>query len=73
MRAMNDADISAVKAEALFVSPLQCSEVPGNGQVRDAIKLAIRAFGCRRRAERAAQRFGEHPETAGGRMRWAIA
>jgi hypothetical protein len=31
----------------------------------------VRAFGRRGCAERVAQEFGDHPETAGPRMRWA--
>jgi hypothetical protein len=63
--------VSAVRAEALFVSPLQRHEQPGARQVRQAVAAAIRAFGERGCAARVAQEFGDHPEAAVARMRWA--
>jgi hypothetical protein len=69
--AMHHLSISAVRADALFVSALQRSEEPSAGQVRQAVAAAVRAFGGRGCAERVAQEFGDHPETAAGRMRWA--
>ena len=62
---------SAVRADALFVSALQRSDNPSTGQVRKAIAAAVRAHGRRGCAERVAQEFGDHPETAVARMRWA--
>jgi len=62
---------SAVRADALFVSALQRSDNPSTGQVRKAIAAAVRAHGGRGCAERVAQEFGDHPETAVARMRWA--
>jgi hypothetical protein len=64
---------SAVRADALFVSSLQRSEEPTAGQVRQAVATAVRAFGSRGCAERVAQEFGDHPEMAATRMRWARA
>jgi hypothetical protein len=69
--AMHHLSISAVRADALFVSALQRSEEPSTGQVRQAVAAAVRAFGGRGCAERVAQEFGDHPETAVARMRWA--
>jgi hypothetical protein len=66
-------DISAFGADALFVSGLQCSDRPSAGQVRQAIEAAVRAFGASGCAGRVAQEFGDHPETAAARMRWARA
>jgi hypothetical protein len=63
--------ISAVRADALFVSTLQRSDGPTARQVRQAVATAVRAFGRRGCAERVAQEFGDHPETAGPRMHWA--
>jgi hypothetical protein len=63
--------IRAVRADALFVSALQRSGGPSPGQVREAVAAAVRAFGSRGCAERVAQEFGDHPETAAVRMRWA--
>jgi hypothetical protein len=64
---------SAIWAEALFVSVLQRSDRPGPGQVRKAVAAAVRAYGGRGCAELVAQEFGDHPETAVERMRWAHA
>jgi hypothetical protein len=60
-------------ADALFVSALQCSQAPSTDQVRQAIDAAVRAFGYSGCAGRVAQEFGDHPETAVARMRWACA
>ena len=62
---------SAVWADALFASTLQRSDGPSAGQVRKAVAAALRAYGRRGCAERVAQEFGDHPETAVARMRWA--
>ena len=64
---------SAAWADALFVSMLQRSDRPSTGQVRQAIAAAIDAYSGRGCAERVAQEFGDHPETAVVRMRWALA
>jgi len=68
--AMHHPSISAVRADALFVSALQRCEHPSTGQVRQAVAAAVRTFGEHGCAERMAQEFGEHPETAVARMRW---
>ena len=65
--------ISTARADALFVSTLQRSEEPSAVQVQQAIAAAVRAFGARGCAARVAQAYGEHPETAVPRMRWARA
>lgn len=65
---------SAVRAEALFASVLQRSDRPSPGQVRKAVAAAKRAYGGGRGcAELVAQEFGDHPEAAVERMRWARA
>ena len=64
---------STVWADALFVSVLQRSDEPSVVQVRQAIAAAVRAHGGRGCAQRVAQEFGDHPETAVARMRWARA
>ena len=69
--AMHDSGISAVWADALFVSALQHCDQPSAGQVQLAIAAAVSEFGPRGCAERMAQEFGDHPETAVTRMRWA--
>jgi len=66
-----DLSISAARAGALFASPLQRSDEPSARQVWQAIATAIAAYGVRGCAARVAQDYGEHPETALTRMRWA--
>jgi hypothetical protein len=68
---MHHISINAVRSEALFVSTLQRSDDPGAEQVRQAIARAVREFGSRGCAARMAQEFGDHPELAVARMRWA--
>jgi hypothetical protein len=65
--------IGAVWADAVFVSGLQHRDELSPGQVRQAAGAAIQAFGCSGCAGRVAQEFGDHPETAVNRMRWARA
>ena len=71
--ATNHVSISTARADALFASALQRSDEPTAAQVRQAIAAAIRAFGAWGCAARVAQAYGEHPETAVLRMRWARA
>jgi hypothetical protein len=68
---MHQLSISAARADALFVSALQRSEELSTGQVRQAVASAVREFGSQGCAERVAQEFGDHPDTAVARMRWA--
>jgi len=68
---MHHLSVSAARADALFVSALQRSDELNTGQVRKAIAAAVREFGSRGCVERVAQEFGDHPETAVARMRWA--
>jgi len=70
-RMMNRRGVSAARCDALFVSSLQPSQEPGAQQVRQAVAAAARRFGERGCAGRVAQEFGEHPEAAAARMRWA--
>jgi hypothetical protein len=70
-QAAHDPSIGAIRADALFVSVLQRSDEPSCGEVRQAVAAAVRAFGRLGCAERVAQEFGDHPETAVSRMRWA--
>jgi hypothetical protein len=64
--------ISATRAGALFASPLQRSDEPSASQVRRAIATATGVHGAQGCAARVAQAYGEHPETALTRMRWAL-
>ncbi len=70
-QAIHDLSIRAFEADALFASAVQRCDEPDSGQVRQAIAAAIRALGSLGCAERVAQEFGDHPETAVARMRWA--
>jgi hypothetical protein len=65
--------MGAVWADAVFVSGLQPRDELSATKVRNAVTAAIRAFGCPGCAGRVAQEFGDHPETAVIRMRWARA
>ena len=70
---MRHLTICTFQADALFVSALQCSDELSAGQVRQAVAAAVGAFGYSGCAGRVAQEFGDHPETATARMRWARA
>jgi hypothetical protein len=65
---MHDSSIRAVWTDALFVSA-QHSGQPSAGQLEQAVAAGI--LGPRGCAEWVAQEFGDHPETAVTRMRWA--
>lgn len=69
--AMEHLSISVIRADALFVSALQRGDHPGARQVRQAVAAAVGAFGPHGCAGRVAQEFGDHPEMAVTRMRWA--
>ena len=68
-----DLTISTARADALFASTLQRSDDPTAAQVHQAIAAALAAFGIQGCAARVAQAYGDHPETAVPRMRWARA
>ena len=69
--ATNHVSISTARTDALFASALQRSDQPSAAQVHQAIASAVAAFGIPGCAARVAQAYGEHPETATLRMRWA--
>jgi len=71
--AMQHPSVSALRADALFVSSLQRSDDPSAAQVQHAVATAVREFGGQGCAGRVAQEFGDHPEAAVARMRWARA
>ena len=62
---------NVARREALFVSALQPSDAPTADMIARAVMSALRRFGPRGCAARIAQEFGDHPETAAARMRWA--
>jgi hypothetical protein len=63
----------AVRAEALFASFLQSSDVPSAAEVRGAVAATLRRLGIRGCAAEVAGEYGEHPDTAAARMVWALA
>jgi hypothetical protein len=63
----------ALQADALFASALQRSDEVNVGQVHQAIAVSLDAYGGAGCAGQVAQEFGDHPETAAARMRWARA
>ena len=70
-RGAGQASAGAARADALFASALQRSDRPSSGQVRQAIAVAVARYGDSGCAARVAQAFGEQPEIAVTRMRWA--
>jgi hypothetical protein len=61
-----------VRAEALFASTLQSSELPTADQVRRAVSATLHRLGARGCAALLAGEFGEHPDIAAARMTWAL-
>ena len=68
-----DLSLDTVRADALFASALQRSDEPSAAQIRQAITMITSALGRTGCAAQVAQEYGEHPETAAARMRWARA
>lgn len=63
--------IDDVRTEALFVSDVQRSQQPTAEHIRQAVSAMVDLLGEARCAELVAQEFGEHPDCAPSRMRWA--
>jgi hypothetical protein len=68
---MTRLNVIDARCEALFASGLQRSDEPTAEAVAEAISRAVRELGTRGCAARMAQEFGDHPEAACDRMRWA--
>jgi hypothetical protein len=68
---MSHVNVNDVRSEALFVSGLQPSEGASAAQVRGAIVQTVRTLGAGGCAARLAQEFGDCPDVAVARMRWA--
>jgi hypothetical protein len=65
---------TASAAMALFASSLQPSDQPACEQARVAVCESLRRHGgVRGCAAVCAAEYGEHPDTAPARMRWALA
>jgi len=65
--------VCALQADALFASALQRGDELNAWRIRQAIIVSLDAYGAGGCAGRVAQEFGDHPETAAARMRWARA
>ena len=65
--------VNEAVCEALFASPLQPSDALTAETVADAIGSTIRRLGTPGCTSHVAQEFGDHPEAAVDRMRWARA
>jgi hypothetical protein len=64
--------LTAARAEALFTSALSARIQYSRAQVTDAIRTAVHTHGGTRGcAAQVAGEYGDHPETAALRMRWA--
>ena len=64
--------LAAARAEALFTSCLSVHSHPTGTDVAAAIRRAVRALGGTRGcAGEVAAAYGDYPETAPTRMRWA--
>ncbi|GAA4708243.1 hypothetical protein [Phytohabitans rumicis] len=61
----------AHRCEALFASDLQYSQHPAPQDVRAAVIRTLDRLGEAACLARMAQEFGDHPDTAAARMRWA--
>ena len=69
--AMTRLSVSDARCLGLFASGLQPSDAPTAETVAQAIHRAIRRLGVRGCVARMAQEFGDHPDAAATRMRWA--
>jgi hypothetical protein len=64
--------LTAARAEALFTSDISAFSDPSPVEVDRAIRHAIALYGgVRGCAAEVAAAYGDHPETAAPRMRWA--
>ncbi len=64
--------LTAARAEALFTSDVSVSSTLDGDEFKDAIRQAlVRHGGVRGCAAEVAAAYGDHPETAAPRMRWA--
>jgi hypothetical protein len=63
--------VHVLQADALFASALQRSDELSLSQIRRAVAAALHGYGAAGCAGRVAQEFGDHPEAAAVRMRWA--
>lgn len=65
-------NLTVARAEALFASTLSACEPHDRAVLKAAIAAAVRDYGgVRGCAGRMATEYGEHPQQAAERMRWA--
>ena len=69
--ALTQPNVTGARCAALFASPLQPSDPPTADMVAEAITRAVQQFGTGGCTGRMAQEFGDHPDLAAERMRWA--
>lgn len=68
---MTRLDVNKARCAALFASALQCSDAATAGAVTQAISGTVRRLGVAGCVGLMAREFGDHPEAARERMRWA--
>lgn len=68
---MTRLDINTARCAALFASRLQRSDAATAGVVTEAISGTVRRLGVAGCVGLMAREFGDHPEAARDRMRWA--
>ena len=69
---MSQADFITAQAYAVFVSDMSCHAEVTDAVTTAAIQRAMHAFGGTRGCTAAAaSEYGEHPDTASERVRWA--
>jgi hypothetical protein len=68
---MSAVESDEVRTEALFASDLQRSQQPTPEVIRETVFATVHRLGENGCAALVAQEFGEHPDSAVGRMRWA--
>jgi hypothetical protein len=70
-RDISQLNVSDAQREALFASALQPSDTPTVDMVAEAITCALQYCGTGGCVGMMAQEFGDHPDAAAERMRWA--
>jgi len=68
---MAELNVADGRCEALFASALQRTDTPSLEAVEAAINSAVSRLGLDGCTGQVAQEFGDHPEAACERMRWA--
>jgi hypothetical protein len=65
--------LATARAQALYTSDISADRTPTRDEVSTAVRYAIRLHGgVRGCAGEVAAAYGDHPETAVPRMRWAL-